>query len=76
MMGDGRTYVVLLWETRAMSEQNALARLVPAPNNIAMDEVTKHCKTRKGFVDSVELAYVPYGYHASPRRQGIRSFFQ
>jgi hypothetical protein len=41
-----------------------------------MDEATKHCKTRKGFVDIVELAYVPYGYHTGPSRQGIRSFFQ
>jgi hypothetical protein len=38
-MGDGRTEVVLLWETRAMSEQNLLvsagsvpAGNVPAPN--------------------------------------------
>jgi hypothetical protein len=27
-MGDGRTCVVLLWETRAMSEQNALVSAV------------------------------------------------
>jgi hypothetical protein len=38
-MGDGRTEVVLLWETRAMSEQNLLvsagsvpAGSAPAPN--------------------------------------------
>jgi hypothetical protein len=33
-MGDGRTDVVLLWETRAMSEQNLLvsAGSAPAPN--------------------------------------------
>jgi hypothetical protein len=34
LMGDGRTEVVLLWETRAMSEQNllVLAGSVPAGN--------------------------------------------
>jgi hypothetical protein len=34
LMGDGRNCVVLLWETRAMSEQNALASAggAPAPN--------------------------------------------
>jgi hypothetical protein len=40
LMGDGRTEVVLLWETRAMSEQNLLvsagsapAGSAPAPNS-------------------------------------------
>jgi hypothetical protein len=30
-MGDGQTYVVLLWETRALSEQNALVLAGGAP---------------------------------------------
>jgi hypothetical protein len=41
LMGDGRTEVVLLWEARAMSEQNLLVSAgsaptgsAPAPNNI------------------------------------------
>jgi hypothetical protein len=60
MMADGRTEVVLLWETRAMSEQNLLvsagsapAGSVPAPNNegASLSEETHHVPRQVGCSD-------------------------
>jgi hypothetical protein len=62
LMGDGQTEVVLLWETRAMSEQNLLvsagsvpAGNVPAPNNL------KHCSYIEMYSRSLcmKLSYKP-----------------
>jgi hypothetical protein len=52
LMGDGRTEVVLLWETRAMSEQNLLvsagsvpAGSAPAPNKFPATSFSRNLLT-------------------------------